>query len=330
MTTVFHQNVNTVVPWTAQYAFPSQATNTNKSVVKVQPLGGTSYSPSNRRIQFQLPSDGYLNAMNSAISWKFQITGQELSSSNLSVLSYDAVAVAARTGSGAASTTTLTIAGGTIAPEPASLAAGAFIGWHVMFTDGPVGGDSSQQAHKFQISEHTVADASHTLVFKDTNRSVVAGTYAVRLYPKLAQLQRGGAHELIKRIRVLYGGVTLEDIPEYNRLARMLLETGASAQYMGTAGNILDGTGSSVLREASNIGQYTPLSASTSDTEMLRPYEHATRQVFNLYNGLMRCQKLIPLKWMAASLVLEVELADAADCLICNSSAVSYQLTDVC
>lgn len=60
------------------------------------------------------------------------------------------------------------------------------------------------------------------------------------IYP--VALQPGGAHNVIKRLRIMYGSMVLEDIQEYKTLTRILFESGVDPTYMATAGSVLDGT----------------------------------------------------------------------------------------
>lgn len=222
MTTIYHPNVNTVVPWNANYTFPSQATQMHKQVVKIQPVSGQTHGTAagqSRRLQILLPSDGYLNAQNSALAFTVSVTAQASS-----------------------------------ADIPTALG-------------------------------------------------------------------QAGAHELFKRARLLYGGLVIEDIQEYGQLARLMMVHGSEKDYGQGTGKLLEGT---------NIGvpdDPTTTNVPTGTTTGLLNRRYVIQPML----GLLRCQKLIPLKWMAASLVLELELEDAAEAIICKTSAstLNFSLTDI-
>lgn len=105
-------------------------------------------------------------------------------------------------------------------------------------------------------------------------------------------LPRQGAHALIKRVRVLYGSLVLEDIQEYSTLVRIFTDLGVQSEYQSSIGRILD-------------GMSTPLSSNGRRTFCL-----------NLLSGLLTCKKLIPLKWMAAQFAIELTLASPAESFV--------------
>lgn len=223
MTTIYHPNVNTVVPWNANYTFPSQATQMHKQIVKIQPVSGQTHGTGtgqSRRLQILLPSDGYLNAQNSALAFTLSVTCKN------------------------------------------------------------------------------------------------GANPAVDIPTALGQ---AGVHELFKRARLLYGGLVIEDIQEYGQLARLMMCHGSEKDYGLGTGKLLEGTNI-------NVGTTSNVPAGNSAAGQLD-----RRYVIQPMLGLLRCQKLIPLKWMAASLVLELELEDAAEAIICAAApaSLSFSLTDI-
>lgn len=120
-------------------------------------------------------------------------------------------------------------------------------------------------------------------------------------------LPRHGAHGMIKRLRVLYGSLVLEDIQEYSTLVRLFTEAGVQTEYRNSIGSILDGMGSG-------------LSSGTRRTFCL-----------NLLSGLLTCKKLVPLKWMAAQFAIEITLASSTEAFVGGVGATgdSYVVDNV-
>lgn len=57
----FHPTVNEVVPYSARYAFPNQATRQSKRTVKMTPKNNAQEYVSGSTIRFEFPASGYLN-----------------------------------------------------------------------------------------------------------------------------------------------------------------------------------------------------------------------------------------------------------------------------
>lgn len=246
----FHSQINEVVPWQAQYTFPTQSTKVTKQCVKLPPKNGGSFIPGNI-IRIEFPSDQYLNCLNSV--FQFDMT------------------------------------------------------W-----------------------------------------STATGN---------PRLQRGGAHNVIKRLRVIYGSLVLEDIQEYKTLVRILTESGVQQDYMTSTGSILDGMFETMVLslEADNLKAALTQdgTSATANTALLnttnlgpdlvanliRPSQSAATDLangtnprtycLNLLSGILTCKKLIPLKWMAAQLAIEITLADPNDAALFSVPTPSYTLTNV-
>jgi hypothetical protein len=205
--------------------------------------------------------------------------------------------------------------------------------------------------------------------------------YNITLIPPY-QLQRGGTQNLIKRLRVLYGSLVLEDLQEYKTLVRIFYESGVDPGMAAGSGTILEGLFEShaprAIPTASEFEaqQRLRLSAagaafetgaagaltnalggvgnrSGSDQAFLdiMPGIKSTigdvaaigdsivsangvgynRKCINLLSGIFTQKKLIPLKWMAAQLVLEITLSTVADSFLTSqsTSTVNYRLSNV-
>jgi len=73
----FHPTTQEVVPFSAQYNFPSQATRQSKRTVKITPKNNASQYASSATIRFEFPSSGYLNPNTTyfAFNVKANVTG---------------------------------------------------------------------------------------------------------------------------------------------------------------------------------------------------------------------------------------------------------------
>jgi hypothetical protein len=325
MTTVWHQNVNVVTPWNATYAFPSQATQSRKQIVKVIPTTGTTYNPDSgsNRVIFNYPSDGYWNPMNSAISFKLRF----LDSSN----------------------TAETVVRGLIKENAGVLNARTT-------ADVAVNWNSYASTAKYAVLHLPSGDVECSVAASNASPSVLTisectltgdeiealigtgGTAPISIYPNETRLQPEGVHGLIYRYRAIYGGSPLEDIPEYAKLARALIEAGIAYGHSSTAGALMDGTYRSFTQDnVNNVASGSLPSQQdlmavgpASLLSMARDEDGYRHYTFNLFAGLTRSSKLIPLKWMAAQFSIELELHRAASALLSTSSSARYEISDVC
>ena len=68
----FNDGAETIIPYNAQYAFPSQADVVHKTTTKLVPRDGGPYSPG-AVIRIDLPAQAYLNPLNTVLSFVAQI-----------------------------------------------------------------------------------------------------------------------------------------------------------------------------------------------------------------------------------------------------------------
>jgi hypothetical protein len=168
-----------------------------------------------------------------------------------------------------------------------------------------------------------------------------------------ATLQRSGGHSLIKRLRVMYGSLVLEDIQEYKTLVRIFTEAGVQRDYMTSSGSILDGmydttaftpsatsdtslatfgaTGGIDSTSSANLGtttnRYLLKGGSRVGVDLLAP--GTKNYCLNLMSGVLTTKKLIPLKWMASQLSIEITLATVNDAFIASTAPTGYTLTNI-
>jgi hypothetical protein len=69
----FHSSVPEVIPWQAQYNFPSQSNKVRKQTVKLVPKNGSNFTEG-QIVRFEFPADGYCNMLNTSMSFDVQTT----------------------------------------------------------------------------------------------------------------------------------------------------------------------------------------------------------------------------------------------------------------
>ena len=69
----FHPTVNEVVPFSAEYSFPNQATRQSKRTVKLTPKNNAQQYLSGTTIRFEFPASGYLNPNNTYLAFNARV-----------------------------------------------------------------------------------------------------------------------------------------------------------------------------------------------------------------------------------------------------------------
>lgn len=149
-----------------------------------------------------------------------------------------------------------------------------------------------------------------------------------------ARLQRGGAHNLIKRLRVMYGSLVIEDIQEYKTLVRVFTEASVQQDYATSSGSILDGMydvmeiapgGGAALENGDVTAAAIPPASIIPATSAGIALSSSKRTyALSLLSGVLSSKKLIPLKWMAAQVSIELTLATADESLMSMASGSSF------
>jgi hypothetical protein len=231
----FHPTVNEVVPYSAQYRFPSQATRQSKRTIKLTPKNNAAIYSSGSVIRFEFPASGYLNP-------------------NTTYLAFNCRAV---------NTSGTAFAAGT----------------------------SATGGFEFQ----------------------------------------NGIQSILRRVRVLYGSLVLEDIQDYNIVQRVFLETVMPTGSYTSSQGMTQGIG--IAKRSVNIvtsSLAANLLPSPYHQNFIRTNYHSTgtesaplnvgnttrRYMIPINTGLFQQHNLIPLKFMASQLSIELEIADAIDCQI--------------
>lgn len=366
-TTKFHNNVAEVVPWQAQYAFPSQATKSQKQTVKLVPKNGSSFDPQNKRIRIEFPSDGYLNFQNSSLKFDLNllVDGQTFGSmrSGAVVIQENAgtiymlvprsnILFGGKPASKGFDDGTnilikdgfkirLTVGGRSGEEFVARVAEGTSPGFdRFSWTIGGTNNDTDNNTVKIQLAD--IDRAIATIISGDaTAKAFIASSSATdsdgvaRWQPVVfaepnVRLPKQGGHALIRRLRILYGGMVLEDIQEYSTLARIMYDTTVAHEYMAGAGTLLEGTFHPSMRGEALVADAVHELGSFAYSPSI-PTNSSSRQIIlNCMSGILNSKKLFPLKWMAAQFAIEIELNDASRALIADKNLnVSYTLDNV-
>jgi len=136
-----------------------------------------------------------------------------------------------------------------------------------------------------------------------------------------------GIQSVFRRLRILYGSLVLEDIQDYNILQRIFTETVLPTGSLQSSNAIYQGLGPS----RRNINTTTNFTAAPYAPSYSRFNYHSTsnedtpanwgitsrRYHIPINSGLFQQHNLLPLKFMASQLSIELEIADAVDCCIC-------------
>jgi hypothetical protein len=139
-------------------------------------------------------------------------------------------------------------------------------------------------------------------------------------------------HTMFRRLRISYGSLVIEDIQNYGTLVRMITNVAVENDYANNSGAILEGMGSDGQRAL----LHAPLAAATgmvvATGSSPSPYasygqtggNQTHTYCLNLAGGFLTQQKLIPLKWMANQLTIELEIEEPlAFCIAGTVATVS-------
>lgn len=358
----YHSQVDEVVPWQATYNFPTQASKVNKQTVKLVPKNGQSFTSGNI-VRIEFPADNYLNVLNSVLQFDSQFTV-----SGAGTVWGTATTVTAGSNSVFFEITSFTAGSGSGA---LSTSENAYTGWTLIVQSGGFTFTSVVAYHNYETgpkSQFTLAVPLPQAVDDGDIITLVPPYY----------LQRGGSQNFIKRLRVMYGSLVLEDIQEYKSLVRIFFEAGVDPSAAAGAQNILEGMYHTRVNDAiaTNVTEVAsrsewandPVESGKSQEQIARmlAYRGVTdgtvfsqmqcapavssigapvalgatgssvntgRTAFciNLLSGIFTQKKLIPLKWMASQLAIEITLSSEADCVIAGSASasISYQLSNI-
>lgn len=137
---------------------------------------------------------------------------------------------------------------------------------------------------------------------------------------------------IFSRVRLLYGSTPLEDIINYNVIVRCLTEwTGPNTSQELDQSSITDGIAGSVYSQTQlTTGRvhgrmgYVHGNSATGSTTAPNSQKRRRYQV-QLALGMFTQEKLIPTKWMASQLAIELTLANVEDCMLLRTPTGAIQ-----
>lgn len=171
---------------------------------------------------------------------------------------------------------------------------------------------------RIELPAQGYLDTGNSFLQFDLEFNVDASSKFVRL--------QNNSQSWIKRARWVYGSLVGEDIRDYNVMVRKLTEatgtnnTGISDQTTITegVGGIrplmgTDGSGFANVRvldiQSANLNYGTAVNNISGLNDVPRRYQ------VQLALGLFQQNKLLPLKWMASQVAIELEMADFDECI---------------
>jgi hypothetical protein len=248
------------------------------------PKSGSTFT-SNSIVRIEFPSDNYLNVLNSVLQFDVQITRAPLIVTTVVSTDITAadVAIAGPKNSDLCVSICSTAPGGGTPVSTANTpttgtwttAVNTYAGCTLTVYRG--GLNYTAVIHASDYSSYTGSQASATsrtgkqqILYLGTPLKcgpIAASDVLTIHYPQT--LQRGGASNFIKRLRVIYGSLVLEDIYEYKTLVRIMYELGVQRDYGESHGQIADGIYSTATQD------YAPSAYTGTSTygAALRPFD---------------------------------------------------------
>lgn len=300
MSSVFHSTVNDVVPWQSHYSFPSMATKAHKQTVKLRPTRGDAEFKENATIEIDFPSDGYMNTLNSVLAFDLQIKPG----------SFDGVATISSAIAAADQSVQL--------PDTTDFknrVDGYFDNYIALFYH-------ATQGKRFVATVVGHVDSTRTITLSKALPAFAAGAKCHLIPP--VTLPPCGAHEIFKRVKTIYGSLVLEDLQEYGKGTRAIMDTGVSENYLAAVGQVLEGTSTTYNVESAYNDYAIEQTSMTAQEASVLNFRFSgqngwTKRIcLNVMAGTLTLKKLLPLKWMAAQFRLHLELYSNKQALICN------------
>lgn len=326
-TQYFHSQVNDIIPFQATYTWPSQSTKVRKQLVKLVPKNKTSFK-AGEKIEIEFPSDGYLNTQNSRLV--FDLT---IKPGNNSAM-YELVDVKPTSDA----VWPLKIESTAYASAPVN----SFAGFVLVIPDNGKGHgvhilkviESEGEAAANNVPAHCKLKVRDFVTGGPVSPELknIAGTAeAAKAYMIVgARLGPSGVHDLFEEEEVIYGGTQLEHIRHRNILMRGLHEIATNGAHKASYGQMAEGRQSFHHVEGDDVFFDTSMPA-----ELMSMWRacHTYRYSTSMASGLFNCNKLIPLKWLAAQWKLSLKTASNVDALITTRAlrdiGVSYEISNV-
>ena len=123
MATVFHGEVEDVIPEQALYKFPRQTADLQKQTAQIRSVNGGPFGPTNPTIEINLPTNGYLSATDSTLNFDLTLSPGTAPSGVVAYIQGTAEVVV--------SGSTITLGTGFVQQTTAS----AYVGYAIYFTN---------------------------------------------------------------------------------------------------------------------------------------------------------------------------------------------------
>ena len=194
---------------------------------------------------------------------------------------------------------------------------------------------SSGSTIRFEFPASGYLNPNTTYLAFNCNVKVTSGPaflYSSTDHPVGFEFQNG-IQSIFRRVRVLYGSMVIEDIQDYNVLQRIFTETVLPSGSMFSPNAMYQGIGTSYRYQTNGASNQGYISAPFHENAQRTNYHSSAepniasdvgtavrRYAIPINTGLFQQRNLIPLKFMASQLSVELELADAVDCCIVIAS----------
>lgn len=185
---------------------------------------------------------------------------------------------------------------------------------------------------RFEFPASGYLNPNTTYLTFNCRARINSGTFAEGATTRGTFEFQNNIQSIFKRCRVLYGSLVIEDIQDFNILQRIFTEVTVPAGdiYSPTAMYQGIGTDKRSIQDNGTVGTATNIQK-VAYADFLRTNYHATgldgqananvgttarRYAIPINTGLFQQKNLLPLKFMASQLQLELEIADAVDCQV--------------
>jgi hypothetical protein len=300
-----------VVPFNARYSFPTQANKAVKVTPRVPPVSGTTFTPTSGPIRITLPAQGYMNPRNTTLSFDVTLTGGTTGDNELTRFQNNIQSIFQRARLMYGSTPLEDIPNYNVIVRQLT----EWTGTNQIMTmdqssinEGIGGVTYGNQVHGSKLPGiqgmvtancPATGRSAYVTMNSGTNQSSLVGDdiYSQSAQPYAAVWDASVAATVAKDINVALNGQSLVstrqkyiqglDYTNGPVGANLILKNGLTNQG-GVPNTILSGT---------------------------NQFSCTRRYTVRLALGLFNQEKLIPLKWMASQLTVELTLAPAASCL---------------
>jgi len=269
----FHSSIPEIIPWQAQYNFPSQSNKVRKQTVKLVPKNGYNFSQ-NQIVRFEFPADGYCNMLNTSLSFD---------------VNTNMVGCSATSGSGTITAATPYIA------LPRGGAHNYFKRVRVLY-----GSLVLEDIQEYKTLARMFTEMGVEKSYQQSSGSILDGH----------------SESAMRNVGNPFGAVAASDSTSATDATLMSNAIVDNQQVM------LDQVGGQCTTFGTTASTaYYPEFSWASDTETSSGNSAASvTRTFNiqLLTGITTLKKLLPLKWMASQLVIELTIAPVTEAYITN------------